>query len=88
MSSTPKLKRRGAKLRDVIANDPDARRRIGLAYAELLAAVLGVIGLMGLLGVWFIARRARRIREGLSVPRKVQWPEPPAPPPPDPTLPD
>jgi hypothetical protein len=62
-------------LREILRADPAARRRIGEAYAELLAASLvGLAGLSALL-IWHLARRGRRLREQLGPPRKVRWPE-------------
>lgn len=64
-------------LRDRIRKDPEARRRFGRAYAELLAAVLFCIVVLGLLFVWVVRRRAERVRASLSPPRPVRWPESP-----------
>ncbi|RUL87138.1 hypothetical protein [Tautonia sociabilis] len=61
--------------RGAIARNPDARRRVGTAYAELLAVILAsVLGIGGLL-LWHLSRRGRLIRDRLGNPRPVRWPE-------------
>lgn len=62
-------------LREVIATNPEARERVGRAYAELLAAVLVAVAGFSLLLLWHLARRGRRIRERLGPPRPTRWPD-------------
>lgn len=62
-------------LREVVAEDPEARRMVGRVYAELLAVLLvAIAGISGLL-LWHLARRGRILRSRLSQPRPVDWPD-------------
>ena len=63
-------------LRQVIAENPAARRRIGRAYAEFLAVVLVAIAALTALVLWHLARRGRAIRQRLGQPRPISWPDP------------
>ncbi|WP_169973019.1 hypothetical protein [Tautonia rosea] len=63
-------------LRKVIAENPDARRRIGQAYAEFLAVVLLAIVSLTALVLWHLVRRGRVIRQRLGPPRTISWPNP------------
>ncbi|MEW4570187.1 hypothetical protein AB1L88_20160 [Tautonia sp. JC769] len=63
-------------LRNVIAEDPAARRRIGRAYAEFLAVVLVAIASITALVLWHLARRGRILRQNLGQPRRISWPDP------------
>lgn len=69
--------RRGRTLRDVIAADPAARRRVGRAYAELMGALLVAIAGLGVLIAWWIHRRGGRVRARLGPGRPAEWPETP-----------
>lgn len=62
-------------LRNVIAENPAARRRIGRAYAEFLAVVLVAIASLTALVLWHLARRGRVIRQRLGQPRPISWPD-------------
>lgn len=71
-------------VRELIRTNPEARRRFGRAYAELLAWLLAAVLTITALLLWAYVRRARRLRERLGPPRPVRWPELPDTPPDEP----
>lgn len=58
-----------------ISNTPEARQRVGRAYAELLGVILAAIATLSALLIWHLSRRARIARERLGPPRQVRWPD-------------
>lgn len=64
----------GPRPRGPIAENLEARRRIGRAYAEFLAVVLASVAGLSALVLWHLARRGRLIRDRLGPPRSVEWP--------------
>ncbi len=54
---------------------PEARERVGRAYAELLGVILVTIATLSALLIWHLSRRARIAKERLGPPRHVRWPE-------------
>jgi hypothetical protein len=62
---------RPSRLRQILDQQPQARRRLGRAVASLLGASLVAVAALGALLIWHLIRRGRLIRERLSPPRKV-----------------
>lgn len=72
---SPPSEPRRSRLRKILDEHPEARRRIGRAVAELLGATLIAVAAIGALVIWHLIRRGRLIRERLSPPQNVRLPE-------------
>jgi hypothetical protein len=76
-ASVPRAPER-SRLRRLLDERPEARSRLGRAFAILLGTVLVSMVAIGALAIWHLARRGRMIRDRLSTPRIAPLPEPPA----------
>jgi hypothetical protein len=63
------------RLRRIIGQGPESRRRLGEAVAALLGTALVALAAIGGLVIWHLVRRGRIIRERLDPPRIVRMPE-------------
>jgi hypothetical protein len=66
--------KRGPTVRELIRTNPVARVRLGRAYAWLLGWVLMTLVTFTSLIMWLLIRRSKRLRERLSNPKPVEWP--------------
>jgi hypothetical protein len=64
-----------SRLRQILEEHPDARRRLGREIARLLGIGVATIALMGALLIWHFVRRGRMVRERLGPPRVVRLPD-------------
>jgi predicted outer membrane lipoprotein len=61
-----------SRLRQILDERPEARPRLGNAFAWLLGTILASVAIVSALLIWHLSRRARLIREGLNPPRDVE----------------
>jgi len=71
----PKREPPRSPLGRILAERPEARPRLRRAVSSLIATVLVAITAIGILLIWHFRRRAQLIRDRLSPPRKVSFPD-------------
>jgi hypothetical protein len=64
-----------SRLSRILAEQPEARPRLRRAVSSLIATTLVAITAIGILLIWHFRRRAQLIRDRLSPPRKVSFPD-------------
>ena len=64
-----------SRLSRILAEQPEARPRLRRAVSSLIATALVAITAIGVLMIWHFRRRAQLIRDRLSPPRKVSFPD-------------
>jgi hypothetical protein len=64
-----------SRLSRILAEQPEARPRLRRAVSSLIATALVAITAIGILLIWHFRRRAQLIRERLSPPREVTFPD-------------
>jgi hypothetical protein len=64
-----------SRLGRILAEQPEARPRLRRAVGSLIATALAGLTAIGILLIWHFRRRAQLIRDRLSPPRKVSFPD-------------
>jgi hypothetical protein len=64
-----------SRLGRILAEQPEARPRLRRAVSSLIATALVALTAIGILLIWHFRRRAQLIRDRLSPPRKVSFPD-------------
>jgi hypothetical protein len=74
-ASPPDGEPKRSRLGRILAERPEARPRLKEAVSSLIGASLVAIAAIGILLIWHFRRRAQILRDRLSPPREVSFPE-------------